>query len=1253
VEETHVPASDESQHEASGAVDPRTIAVVGIGASAGGLEVFQRLLGALPADTGFAIVFVQHLDPSHHSMLADILARSTEMPVSEAADGVPLEADHVYVMPAAVDLTVEKGALRLAPRTQAPGIHMPVDRLLRSMADDCGSRAIGVILSGTGSDGSAGVVAIRAAGGVTFAQDPADARFAGMPRAAEATGCVDFVLPPEGIAAELIRIARHPYVAEAAGDADEPQPDEQGRFGRILAVLRNATGIDFALYREPMVRRRILRRLALRNISSLDEYDTFLQGDRDELAALQRDLLIGVTSFFRDGESFERLRTIVFPRLLQGRPPNETIRVWVAGCATGEEAFSIAMSLRDYMDETGTEFPVQIFASDISPGAVEKARSGRYLENIAADLTQDQLDRHFARVEGGYQVNKNLREMCVFTRHNLIDDPPFSRLDLISCRNVLIYLGSVRKAILPLFHYALKSTGFLMLGASEAASPTDLFSLVDREHRIYSRRDAPGTSRALPPGAFGTRRPVAGVSGPAKNAVEVHGGAALQKEVDRILLTRYGPAGVVVDEDLEVIEIRGKPVPYLSLPVGKVSFSLLKLIPDIGLLLEVETLIRQAAQTGKPARRERVSCEGFQGSVNLEAIPLDSSRGRSTLVLFEALAQGTAPAERAPGGPAGCDEQDVEIERLRGQLAEARERFLAVVEAHQASREESQSSTEEVLSANEELQSLNEELETAKEELQSTNEELMTVNDELQAKNAALAQARDFAVSIVETVHQPLIVLDDELRIRMANKAFYSAFEVTPREAEGVLIYALSRRAWDLPVLHDALNSLITNGGSFPEVEAERDFPGVGRRNLVIAGRRIEHLGMILLAVEDVTETRAARQALRRSEERLHQSQKMEAVSRLAGGIAADFNNLLTAIIGYSDLLHDDLAGNAKAVQQVAQIRVAADRAAGLTHQLLAMSQRQVLQPKVLDLNGVIADLDRMLHRLVGDSITFAVKCEPALWHVRVDPGEVGRAIMNLALNARDAMPGGGSLTIETANVMRTAAEAPPGFLPPGAYVTMVVRDTGVGMDAELRAHIFEPFFTTRDAATGAGLSLATVKGIVEQSGGVISCESEVGRGTTFTIFLPAVPAGGQCAAPAAAGLADAPRGSEVVLLVEDEDMVRGLACLILESSGYIVLQARDGREGLTICETHGGRIDLLVSDVVMPRLGGRELAEAAVKVRPGLKVLFMSGHTQDEVFRGSVAKGAAFLKKPFSADTFAKTVRATLDAKAGSPAER
>ena len=1227
------------------------IPVAGIGGSAGGLEVFKHLLADVPADTGLAIVFVQHLDPKHHSLLREILARATAMPVSEAADGMPVEANHVYVIPANSDLTIAQGALRLAPRAQDQGPHMPIDRFLRSLAEECGSQSIGVILSGAGTDGSAGIQAIKAAGGVTFAQDQYTAKFASMPQAAVATNCVDFVLPPERIAAELVRIGHHPYVVDASVAEQVPAHDgDEASFLAILNSVHGATGVDFSLYREKTIRRRILRRLALRNIDTLAAYASRLDDDPEELTALQRDLLISVTSFFRDPGSFESLKNLVFPRILQGRPAHAPIRVWVPGCATGEEAYSIAIALSEYLSQVSASFAVQIFGSDISAQSIEKARTGRYLENIATDMSTERLNRYFVKTESGYQIEKNLREMCVFTRHNLLTDPPFSKLDLVSCRNVLIYLSSVQKNIIPLFHYSLRPNGFLMLGTSETAAFPELFSLVDPEHRIYARREAarkPYPFRSGSGAAFGGGQAEKKSVDPPPELWNV---ADVRQEVDRILLSRYSLAAVVVDEDLEVLEIRGKASAFLSLPAGKVSFNLLKLIPQTSLFLEVEKLVHQVQHTGESARQERIPFDGaaYPGEVTVEMVPLRAREKNTLLILFEpapAAGRAVPVAEPLPAG-APEDLKDRQIARLKQELEAAKQRFLAVLEEHQVAREESQNSTEEALSTNEELQSLNEELETAKEELQSTNEELITVNDELQANNLALAKARDFAMSIVETVRQPLMVLDMELRIKMANRAFYRLFKVSPQEAEGRVVFSLSDGAWDIPALREELEVLVHGGIAFPGFETEREFPGVGRRFLVVSGGRIEHLKMILLAVEDVSERKHSEEALLRSQEHLRQAQKMEAIGRLAGGIAHDFNNLLTAIIGYSALLLDSLAGNEAALQQVLQIKLAGDRAAALTKQLLAFSRRQVLQPKVIDLNLIVTDFDRLLRRLVGERIDVTIECAPDLWWVRADPGEIGRAVMNLARNARDAMPGDGRLTIQTSNATLADAEALGRGLPPGRYAMLAVGDTGVGMDAEMQEHIFEPFFTTKETGKGTGLGLATVLGIVEQSGGAIWCQSEVGEGTSFRILLPAVTEEVQSSVPQPAGLAAAPRGTESILLVEDEDTVRELVRTILKARGYSVVDARNGREGLKLCQSHTGVIDLLVTDVVMPELGGRELAEGALKLRPALKVLFMSGHTQDVILKEGVQQGAAFLHKPFTPLQLAQKVRDTLDGK-------
>jgi two-component system, chemotaxis family, CheB/CheR fusion protein len=842
--------------------------VVGIGASAGGLEVFKLLLRHLPADTGLAFVFVQHLDPKHHSNLSDILSRVSAIPVHQADDGMKIEPNHLYVIPPDAELEIADHVLRMTPRGVSwPGSHKSIDRLLRSLAQECGTRAIGVILSGAGTDGAAGLAAVKEAGGVTFAQDPTTAEFDSMPRTAIETECVDFVLSPGGIGAELVKLGHHSYFVEDE-DTGSMNPDRapEDDFGPIFKLLRDATKVDFSLYREDMIRRRIVRRLALRNLDSLDEYRKQIEHDPRELAALQGDLLIGVTQFFRDPESFVKLKRLVFPRMLRNRTDSDPIRVWVPGCSTGEEAYSIAISLHEYLSEANDARPVQIFASDISSTAVEKARRGKYAGSIVADGSPDRLERYFLKANGGYQISKALREMCVFSRHDLMQDPPFSKMDLISCLNVLIFFGPVRKNVIALLHYALKPSRFLVLGPSETEAGQG-FSMVEGARSIYMKNETVGKQYSPYVGARG-RRPI---SDPYKKVLgeplNPHpNGIDLRKEAERLLLSRYSGAGVVVDETLEILEIVGRTTPYLSLPTGNASLNLLRLIPEARLLLEVEKLVREVQSSGEPAKRRRVPCQGGTAGreVNLEVIPVGGARTRALLILFEPASGGTESDHDS-----SVHQRDPEIARLKQDLADARSRLLSILDQHHSSEKGNEDAVEEAISANEELQSLNEELETTKEELQSTNEELATVNAELTSNNAALVEARDYGVRIIEAVTAPLVVLDMELRIQIANPAFYCMFRMSPGEAEGQFFYSVSNGCWDIPGVRGTLEHILPDEEAIRHIEIEHEFPIIGRRVLVLSARRLEGLQQILIGIEDVTERQErAQAALHESEER-------------------------------------------------------------------------------------------------------------------------------------------------------------------------------------------------------------------------------------------------------------------------------------------------------------------------------------------------------------------------------------------------
>jgi two-component system CheB/CheR fusion protein len=746
--------------------------IVGIGASAGGLEAFTQLLGHLPRKTNMAFVLVQHLAPKHESALTDLLSRVTQIPVTEVKDGMVVEPDCVYVIPPNVNMGIRGGRLHLMPRAPDQQ-HLPVDFLLRSLAEERGSKAIGVILSGTASDGTLGVKAIKAEGGITFAQDEKSAKYGDMPRNAIATGSIDFVLPPAGIAHELVEIAHHPYLQQAhAQENAEIAGELEGEMRKILLLLRTATGVDFTHYKQSTIKRRIKRRMMLQRAGTLREYIKRLQESRAELDALYQDILIHVTGFFRDPEVFEGLKTQIFPNLLKHRASGEALRVWVPGCSTGEEVYSIVISLLEYLGDTSSSMDIQIFATDISEPALEKARAGVYEESIAADVSSERLRRFFAKTARGYQVNKAIRDACVFARQDLVKDPPFSRLDLISCRNLLIYLGAVlQKKVLPTFHYALKPTGYLLLGNSETIGGNgEHFSIVDRKHKIYAKKPLPTRLAAgLPRSGYAPER-----ADLAKKSEEVGSPFDIQKEAERILLARYAPAGVIVNGDLEILQFRGHTGAFLEPAPGQAGLTLPKMARE-GLLVDVRAAIQKARKEDAPARKQgiRIKRDGRLLEVDIEVIPIKSpnSAERWFLVLFEEAPPPKTNARKisrreSGRGSIAQSAHERQVIQLQEELAHTKSTLQSIIEEQETTNEELKSANEEILSSNEELQSTNEELETAKEELQSTNEELTTLNEELQNRNVELSVANNDLLNLLASANIPILMLGNDLRIR-------------------------------------------------------------------------------------------------------------------------------------------------------------------------------------------------------------------------------------------------------------------------------------------------------------------------------------------------------------------------------------------------------------------------------------------------------------------------------------------------------
>jgi two-component system CheB/CheR fusion protein len=737
--------------------------IAAIGASAGGLEAFTRLIGALPADAQLTFILLQHLSPNHESMLQALIAKVTPLPVVEARDGEELRHGTVYVMPPNVVMTLDGDRLKLRPRPES-GHNMPIDVFFRSLSVNQPHRAIAIILSGAGTDGALGLQEVKAAGGITFAQEARSAKFDGMPLAAASTGSVDFVLPPEQIAAELARIChqyRHKF--EAKGGLAGL---EVGQLGTIFAMLRRAHGVDFTQYKQNTIQRRILRRMLLERIETLAGYVEFLRQNPAEVHALYQDLLIKVTGFFRDPEAFEVLKHTIFPAILKNRPTDGTVRIWVPGCATGEEVYSLAITLLECMGDMSSNIPVQIFATDISEESLARARLGLYVENIALDVSPERLRRFFTRTDTHYQISKHIRDMCVFARHDLTQDHPFSRIDLISCRNLLIYLDLfLQKKVFPVFHYALKPGCYLMLGTSETVgSFTDLFALEDRRYKIYVKKVA-AVRFHLPagPGSLYNDR-----AEPAKRAGDqAWSGLEVQKEADRLLLANYAPPGAVVNSDMDILQFRGQTGPYLEPAPGQASLNLLKMVRS-PLLLATRRAVDAAKRTRKPARSElvRFEIEGKRRMVEVEAVPLAVPSSPSEdyfVVLFREAEPGPAATAKAGKGQL---KDEKESKALRKELESTKEYLQSIIEEQEATNEELKSANEEILSSNEELQSINEELETAKEELQSTNEELTTLNEELLNRNLELNQVNNDMSNLFSSVHVPIVMLGRDLRIR-------------------------------------------------------------------------------------------------------------------------------------------------------------------------------------------------------------------------------------------------------------------------------------------------------------------------------------------------------------------------------------------------------------------------------------------------------------------------------------------------------
>jgi len=750
--------------------------IVGIGASAGGLTAFEAFFSAMPADTdpGMAFVLVQHLAPDHKSILTDLVRRYTRMQVFEVEDGMVVRPNCTYIIPPNRDMAFLGDALHLLEPSAPRGQRLPIDFFFRSLAQDQHERAIGIVLSGTGSDGTLGVRAIKGAGGMIMAQNPASTEYDGMPRNAIATGLVDYELPPAEMPAQLIA-----YVAHAFGKPPRtvvgPPPQVDNALKKVFVLLRAQTSHDFSQYKPSTINRRIERRMAIHQIETMAEYVKYMQQTPAEVEALFRDLLIGVTNFFRDPEAFTALEEQVIPKLFAGKPASTVVRVWSAGCATGEEAYSLAILLAEQQEALKQNFKVQIFATDIDRHAIVTARAGLYPASIAADVSPERLARFFVAEPDGsaYRIHKSIRDMLVFSEQNVIKDPPFSRLDLISCRNLLIYMDAeLQKKIIPMFHYALNPDGFLLLGTSETVGEFgDLFAGLDRKLKMYQRKGDFHAPQRAALGSFLSPLPATETAlTPAAGKPASPEKLSLRELTEHALLQQVAPAGVLVNNRGDILYIHGRTGAYLEPAPGEVGLNnnILKMARE-GLRRDLTVALHQAVTDREIVRSPglRVKTNGDFTTVNLTICPVVTGLTTSAeailylVILEEAPLTAPEPLAALEAGP----DTDARIVALQQELRAKEEYLQTTHEELETANEELKSSNEEMQSVNEELQSINEELETSKEELQSVNEELATVNAELQSKVADLTRANNDMNNLLAGTGIATIFVDHRLCI--------------------------------------------------------------------------------------------------------------------------------------------------------------------------------------------------------------------------------------------------------------------------------------------------------------------------------------------------------------------------------------------------------------------------------------------------------------------------------------------------------
>ncbi len=1378
---------------------PAKFPIVGIAASAGGLEAFTQLLSHLPVDTGMAFVLIQHLSPDRESLLTEIFTRVTKMLVSQVEEGMVVEPNRVYIIPPNTQMRLADSAFQLSPREKVLGKYMPGDTFLTSLAVDRGNLAIAIVLSGGDGDGALGLTAVKAVGGVTFAQCEDSAKFDSMPTSAIATGHVDFVLSPEQIAAELVQLSRNQML-------HRPQPlvatTERGTMPvqtalmTIFALLKSTTGVDFSHYKPKTIDRRIQRRMLLCKLEGLADYVAYLEVHPTEVKSLYEEILIHVTSFFRDLQAFELLKTKVFPTIIQHKSAELPIRIWIAGCSTGEEVYSIAICLLEFLSERAIQPSIQIFATDISELAIDTARAGIYTEDRLVDVSPERRRRFFYPVEGGYHISKAVRELCVFARQDLSSDPPFSNVDLISCRNVMIYLGDVlQQRIMPIFHYSLNPTGFLLLGTSESTGKyVDLFNVIDKKYRIYAKNPVKTQSTlSFTPSSY----PIKAIENIRQHQSQLAtvSDFDLQGKIDRLIVARYTPVGLVIDPKMQVIQLRGEVDRYLKLVSGSANLDLFNLVRS-GFTLELRSTIYQAQQHNLPVTKTGLRLTGSEqsSSFNLQVIPfkLPDLTESHFLILFEDVPIESGAMLQPIDLTIPQGDFELENVQIRQELTTAieerratQEYLRAVIQEQEYTNQDLKVANEEILSSNEELQSTNEELETAKEEIQATNEELHTTNDELRRRNgevdlvnndltnllssinipilmltndlrirrftpmakrlfnfipadtgrplsdirtnldipdleplilevletlnvkelevqtltgvwytlrirpyrttenridgvvivlldidalkrsaATIAAARNYAEAIVETVQVPLLVIEADLRVNTANRAFCDTFQVSQLETAHATIFELGNGQWNIPGLRSILEDIFTTDSILENLEVEHLFEHIGQKTMLLNAWKIIAVGdtpRILLSIEDITTRKqfeTERSQLLAQEQLARQSAETanHAKDDFLSNLSHELRNPLTAIIGWAQLLRAHQLEQSKIDRGLEVIYRSAKAQSQLIEDILDLSRiasgKLQLDLQRLDLVSVVnAAIESV--QLAADAKSIQISSLLPPTEIVGDLDRLGQVFRNLLTNAVKFTPTGGLVEITSLAKPSSMEIVSPTDL------QILVSDTGQGIGAELLPHIFDKFRQgdsgSSKSSQGLGLGLSIVRQIVELHRGTIQAQSAgADRGTTIIVQLPlnstaiSMP---ESIDLVPAALPQLPAQSETtdltglrILVVDDETDILDLIQYILEKAGATVSIATSTQAAITALIDAGGGYDALLADLGMPEEDGfaliRQVRALGVEAGGQIPAAAITAYVSDRERKLSLAAGFGMhLAKPIDSDRLVQMV--------------